>query len=370
METKSSKRSGVWGINLLHKYQTDLFFRTTCHIIILQLVLTAAIIGIAWFAMERLVDEVSQALLSNITSMLQGQGLAPEKVFALLDTIHITEFQTVSVILVAVILGFSFTMAYIALTPTRRSLERQKRFINNIAHELRTPLAIVRTNTDVILLDKNIPQGIESTLKRNIHELDRISEIMNNLISLSTMIRSEHVPFLDVNLATVTQNAIDTLSTIGLHKGVTVVLRTHTDKTVLGNATALEQVAFNLIKNALTHTAKGGVVTVTIEPGDPRYTNLIVADTGMGISREDFFHIFEPFYRSRKAERGTGSGLGLTIVNDIVQMHRGKISMRSAVGRGTTVTVAFPQSAQASSSSEAGDAPNEISMDFSKSLVE
>lgn len=373
METKSSKQFEGWVTNLWHKYCTDIFFRTTCHIIGIQIVLTTVIVVGLWFVMEYLVNDISQTLIETFAQMLQGQVVTADRTTEILKEIRITQFWTVMIIATALVISFGFIMVYVSLTPTRRSLERKKRFISNISHELRTPLAIIRTNTDVALLNKEISPEVNKILKRNIVELDRVSEIMNNLLGLSNLMQGGQVRFEEVDLTVVAQRAIDTFIDTIDQKDITLSLKSHTNQTVFGNATALEQVVFNLIKNAIAHTESAGVVTVEIESThNGRYVNLSVSDSGSGIERSDLYHIFEPFYRTRKSPKYNGQGLGLTIVSEIVQIHRGKIKVRSAVGKGTTVIVSIRSLSQEVVTKESPDSHTmeEVMVDFSHRILE
>ncbi len=142
-------------------------------------------------------------------------------------------------------------------------------------------------------------------------------------------------------------------------------------RVVWGNTTALEQIVMNVIKNAISYTSDRGRILVTIEPVHPDLIEFTVQDSGKGIARRDLFRIFEPYYRvdpSRKRGEG-GSGLGLTIVSELVKLHNGKISVRSAEGRGTTVTVLIPAGKQElgapGHTKKKDDSASEIAVDFS-----
>jgi signal transduction histidine kinase len=112
-----------------------------------------------------------------------------------------------------------------------------------------------------------------------------------------------------------------------------------------GNPTALTQVISNLLKNAINYTPPGGQITLAVSANPYGEIELYVRDTGIGIARKDLDHIFEPFFRAERSRTRAqgGSGLGLTITSELVKLHNGKISIRSTQGRGTTVTVSFPQ---------------------------
>jgi signal transduction histidine kinase len=208
--------------------------------------LTAIVISGLWFVVDYLVRDTSQTLITTFAQMLQGQEVSSENITEQLEDVRFDRFWPIMVIATAVILSFGFIMVYIALTPARRSFERKKRFVSNISHELRTPLAVMRTNTDVALLDKEIPPKVRDILKRNLIEFDRVSDIMNNLLGLSNLMRDGQVQFEDIDLNTVAKRAVDTLAEIENSKDLTISLKSRTEKTVVGNASALEQVVFNL----------------------------------------------------------------------------------------------------------------------------
>jgi len=151
-------------------------------------------------------------------------------------------------------------------------------------------------------------------------------------------------------------------------------VRAEKDVYVNGNGTALEQVLTNLVKNAINYSPKNEDkrVDLSVETDYSGRVVVSVTDQGIGIAQRDLYHIFEPFYRadtSRARGVGTGSsGLGLAIVNEIVRLHHGSISIRSTLGQGTTIRVSLPRS----SGTATHDAPSgngsshAMSVDFSK----
>lgn len=181
-------------------------------------------------------------------------------------------------------------------------------------------------------------------MNSNIGELDRLSHIINNLLSLSATVRPERIEFSAIDVSHVATDVMRKLENLARAHNLHTMLRKGDSCFVWGNAAALEQILMNIAKNAINYTGCGGHVTVTIECiGDSRI-EVIVQDSGAGISRRDLFRIFEPFYCAEQSRNGAmgGSGLGLAIVSELVKLHHGKITVRSAIGRGTTVIVSFP----------------------------
>lgn len=251
---------------------------------------------------------------------------------------------------VLVTIAFSILLARFTLRITRETNTHQKLFISNVAHELRTPLSIIKTSAEVELLDPELPSAARKTFQSTIGELDRISEIINNLLSLNSLTRPERMKFKRVDLRPIIDSVIRHHKELAHERGI----KLRSDKNygihreVWGNALALEQVISGIVKNALNYTQKDsrGLVILAIDTSHDGIVQVSVTDNGIGIAQKDLPHIFEPFYRIdtsrvRHIKRG-GAGLGLTLVSEIVHAHKGTIQIQSVEGRGTTVTVHLP----------------------------
>lgn len=329
MPTRSSKPFGALVTDLTDRYRFNPYVRSTVHVILLQILLTILTIGVfAW-------------------------GLQYSQPQTLPDSIAHVRARTLTLVflgLVALTSLFGYLASRFALRPTRNSLQFQKRFIGNVAHEIRTPLAIIKTSTEVSLMDPSLPADVRRTFEETVVELDRISETINNLLSFDTLIRPGRIKSEPVDMQKIIETVIERHSALAASRGITLSAQIAPGlHMVVGNAVALDQVLTNLVKNALNYTPqhKGGSVNVAVENDYRGRVVASVSDTGIGIAQKDLFHIFEPFYRAETSRaRGVGSGtsgLGLAIVSEIVRLHRGTIVVRSALGRGTTFELTFPR---------------------------
>lgn len=335
------KQFAAWGTASWEKfarnYHSDLFFRTATHIVSLQ------------------VGFVALCMAALLVAVVYAQG----------SLIALALLLSLALVSAGFLIRFS-------LKPARDNLRHQKLFISNVAHELRTPLSIIKTGAEVALFDESLSPDTKATFNEILVELNRISEIINNLLSLNTLARPERMHFKNLDLIPLCEQVLGRYRALARERGIKLVLHTERGSIVYGNVTGLEQVMSNLVKNALSYTPKhsGGSVTVSLRPQEGMVL-FQVADTGVGMTQQELLHIFEPFYRAdgsrnRKGQE-EGSGLGLTIVNEMVRVHRGKIhieSRRKSARRqgGTTVSVLLPLGGAAARAQEEA---NKTSVDFS-----
>jgi signal transduction histidine kinase len=332
-----------------NKLRDDQFLRSEFAIVILQIGFALILLAVVWAGFSVVHQDVTDALIAQLVETAQKGANAFEggTAAAILQNVQEVQARSLIAIIASIILTtalFGYALARFALIPTRNVLASQKRFIGNIAHELRTPLSIIKTNTEVALFDPTLRADMRDTLHSTVEELDRISHIIDNLLSISAFVRPERIEFGNVDLGGVVDAAIAGILPLAHKKKQTVDLRKAEYRTVWGNATALGQIVMNLIKNAVNYSLEGGHIAIAIEPDYHGNVLLSVKDNGVGIERKDLFRIFEPFYRvdaSRVRLKGA-SGLGLTIVSELVKLHHGKISIQSAPKRGTTVIVTLP----------------------------
>lgn len=366
------RRSAASVIGFARRYRSDLFLRTQINVIALQIGFAVLILLLAIGALYVLYFDIVngfatalQTAFTATTTPISGAAVAKD-----LQAVRTREIVGLSVLIGCVTTVFGLVVARMTLAPARNALAAQKQFIGNIAHELRTPLAIIKTNIEVRLLDSDVPPHSRAVHNSNLEELDRISAIINNLLSLNALIQPEQVPFTNVDVGEIARRVVEKLGHLTRMKNLRVNVQAALQSAAWGNASAIEQIVMNLTRNAIAHTDKGEV-SISVQPEEHGFLRLSIRDSGRGIDPKDLLHIFEPFYRGDRARTrtgGVGSGLGLAIVSELVKMHNGRIRIQSAPGKGTTVLVSLPEGRMAAplNKDKDDDRDSEIVADFSR----
>jgi len=222
------------------------------------------------------------------------------------------------------------------------SFERQKRFSASAAHELKTPLATMLVNLEVLDLDEHPSrERMEKALAVARTNTDRMIRLTDDLFRLTSDQESgmdEEVP-----VEAVFEEIQAELSEQLEARHLTVTEDVQPGIRLKGNRTMLYRALFNLVENAVKYSRGDGTISLTAEDEGDCVT-IRIADTGIGIPQEELPNIFEPFYRvDRSRSRAVGgSGLGLALVKDIVEKHGGSIEAESLVGEWTVFTLRFP----------------------------
>ena len=223
---------------------------------------------------------------------------------------------------------------------------RQSRFVADVAHELRTPLASLRTSMEVVTTDEGATLGdyreMSATQER---ALTRLECLVSDLLILA---KSEQpIVCSEVALAPLIEEVFYDLEREAACCQVSLQIGNESEILVYGNGALLTHVLNNLVANAIYYNRPGGKVIVTVEQKDA-WAIVRVADTGIGIDAEQQADVFDRFYRvdSSRARHKGGAGLGLSIVSAIVQQHNGNVQVESTPGKGSIFSIYLPLSTQ------------------------
>jgi len=228
--------------------------------------------------------------------------------------------------------------------------------LDNVSHDLRTPLTHLRGAAEMALAGPPDLDRYREALVDCVEEADRVLVMLNTLMDISEAesgaMQLQREP---VRLTEIVARAVDLYRDVAEAKGVALDLRADTDSAdletdtpaanivVMGDRTRLEQVAANLIDNAVKYTSPGGRVEVTVGREDGGAV-LAVRDTGPGIPPDELPRIWDRLFRGDTSRTERGLGLGLSLVRAIVEAHGGTVEVQSRVGKGAIFTVRLPTS--------------------------
>ena len=221
------------------------------------------------------------------------------------------------------------------------SFGRERRFTDNAAHELLTPLSTIGNAVQVALRRDRSPDAYIATLQSIQIDVEEMTETVRGLLQLARIDRVQDLPREKVDLTQLVTETVDRNVEPARTKGITLRAEVEPDVWVLADTGRLGDVLNNLLDNALKYTPAGGRVTVSLDK-TPQNVRLTVKDSGIGFVPEAAGRLFDRFYRSDAAEvqQQPGSGLGLSIVQAIIEVYEGTISAESeGLGRGSRFSV-------------------------------
>ena len=230
--------------------------------------------------------------------------------------------------------------------PVERSMEQMRRFMADAAHELRTPITLLRTRAEVAASQERDPASDAATFQAIEREAARLGEITGGLLTLARADAGEwpvvrETLYLDDAIA----GAVDATRALADQRHVFVEVGSFEEARITGDPALVRQLLLIVLDNALKFTPEGGRVRLDVSAENGRAA-VVVSDTGIGIPAEQLSHVFERFYRGDGARHAAGgAGLGLAIAQWIATVHGAHIDIASEPGRGTRVAISFPLAA-------------------------
>ena len=224
------------------------------------------------------------------------------------------------------------------------SYQVTSRFAGDASHELRTPLTIMRGELESLLNESDLNEEHAAQVESVLEEAERLTQIVEGLLTLSRLDAGESRMNKDpVDLAELASTTVEHMLPLAEEKSLTLACQAEAGVMVDANEVRVKQVIVNLLDNAIKYTPEGGKITVRVSH-EASHALLEVEDNGIGISVEALPHVFERFYRSEQpqARRAGGTGLGLSMVQSIVEAHRGKVAVESREHFGCVFRVQLP----------------------------
>lgn len=254
-------------------------------------------------------------------------------------------FLFASLIMLVLIYIISRVLTNRSIRPIKEAFNKQKQFIADASHELKTPLAVIKTNVDV--LTSNSDETVSSQSKW-IHyiqsEIDRMNKLVYDLLYLAKVDDSEvKLIFSEFDLSNTIESVLLTMEANFYEKNLKLDYTIEPNIKIYGNKEQIIQVMMILLDNAVKYTSENGNIKLTLNKNN-QTARIVVTNTGEGISNEHIDKIFDRFYRtdSSRTRKSGGYGLGLSIAKAIISGHQGKISAESILGKSTAFKVTLP----------------------------
>jgi len=226
----------------------------------------------------------------------------------------------------------------------QKAFDRERQFTTDASHEMRTPLSIIRGEATLALSKERSNEEYRKSLEVISHESAHMTSVVGKLLELARYDSGrEHLNFEVINLKELLVELETDTGILCEEKSLKFQLNIQADPTVKGDKVKLKELFLNLLDNAIRYTPPGGSISVSLTKQE-NYACIAVKDTGIGIPEEHIPHLFQRFYRVDKSRSHgeKGAGLGLSICQRIVELHGGKIEVKSKVGEGSVFSFLLP----------------------------
>ncbi|MFA5776360.1 MAG: HAMP domain-containing sensor histidine kinase [Patescibacteria group bacterium] len=219
------------------------------------------------------------------------------------------------------------------------NLERQ--FLGEMAHEIKTPLAVIKSNSEVALSKKRSPEEYQESIKQTLDQVDKLSRNMESLMDFAWSQSTDLTKtFKRINLSQVLSEISSVAHYVASPKNIRINSNIEENILVLGKEEKLYQAIYNIVDNAVKFTPENGEVDIELYKKED-HAVIKIKDTGIGISQEQQKDIFNRFYRTEQNKNIAGHGLGLAITDSIIKAHEGLIKVDSKKGYGSTFTISL-----------------------------
>ncbi len=255
-------------------------------------------------------------------------------------------FLLVGLLSLVILFIISVYLTNKTIQPIKQAFDKQKQFIADASHELKTPLTIIKTNTSLILSNPDDSVKYQAKWINYINsQIDRMSKLIDEMLSLAKLDAQEsNIILLHVNISKIIESMILMFDAIIYENNLNLESDIKKDVFVHGDKENLKRLFSILMDNAIKHTNKNGTLSIKLFV-DRNKVKIIVKNTGQGIAKENLEKIFDRYYRvDNSRDRKTGGyGLGLAIAKSIVLKHKGKIYAQSTLNKNTSFIIELPK---------------------------
>lgn len=225
-----------------------------------------------------------------------------------------------------------------------QAFKREQQFIGDVAHEMKTPLATLKSELEVALQKTRSKDEYQKALKDAIVETDQLSSTLKNVLDLA-WIESPQLQKnkTKIDLSELMNELVEIAKKLTINKNININSDIKTGIYISGFKDRLGRALLNIIDNAIKYSKVNGKVEILLEQS-PTLAVITIKDNGRGIMESEISHIFDRFYRGAKTEKVFGAGLGLAIAKSIITLHQGEIKVKSQPDKGSSFIITLPLS--------------------------
>ena len=248
----------------------------------------------------------------------------------------VISFGASAFVLLAIIFFISLLFSNRAMRPVSEAWDKQKQFVADASHELKTPLTAINANIDVLLSKSDSKIKDEEKWLRYVQtEVQRISELTGNLLFMARMDADVPTVRVKTSVSEIVESAVLNFEAVAFEKGIKIEDDIVPDVYAIIDSLQITRLVVILLDNAIKYSPKNETVYVSLRKQGKDHIELSVRNTGSVIVQEDIEKIFDRFYRVDESRSSVGYGLGLSMAKEIVKSHRGKINVKSSPENGT-----------------------------------
>jgi len=218
----------------------------------------------------------------------------------------------------------------------------QRQFMEDISHELKTPLSVLKGELEVTLKRIRSTQEYETALHSSLEEVNRIAGIVENLLTLARFdAKTTTLQATPLDLNALVKDTVEAIQVLAIQKGIALQFNSAHMADILADKNQIKRLILNILDNAIKYTQPGGKIVIDLRQ-QKDFVDIDIIDTGVGIPESELPHIFNRFYRVDKSRSSIGFGLGLSISQSIAMAHGGKICAKANSPQGTIFTISLP----------------------------
>ena len=218
----------------------------------------------------------------------------------------------------------------------------QRQFMEDISHELKTPLSVLKGELEVTLKRIRSTQEYETALHSSLEEVNRIAGIVENLLTLARFdAKTTTLQATPLDLNALVKDTVEAIQVLAIQKDITLQFNSAHMVDILADKNQIKRLILNILDNAIKYTQPGGKIIIDLRQ-QKDFVDIDIIDTGVGIPESELPHVFNRFYRVDKSRSSIGFGLGLSISQSIAMAHGGKIYAKANSPQGTIFTISLP----------------------------